>query len=136
MAEAHKFNTLAKALEVFPELSWAQDGDGKTYVDNSKTGERVPVEKGQYIVKVADRYEVQDEAPANARAAAKAEPKTEEAPAEPTAPGNPANPQVAPEAVGAPADNPGAAPAESTDAADAAQAAPAATDGGAAPAAE
>lgn len=114
MAEAHKFSTLAKALEVFPELSWAQDGDGGVYVDNSKTGERVAVDKGQYIVKIADRYEVHDDAPDNAKTATKTEAK-----AEPTAPGNPANPQVAPEALGAPADSPEAqaAPAASTDAA-------------------
>jgi hypothetical protein len=121
MAEAHKFSTLDKALEVFPELTWAQDGDGATYVDNSKTGERVPVAKGQYIVKIADRYEVQDEAPDNAKTAEKpaAEPKAtaKEAKDERSAPAtDQSNPQVAPEAIGSPADSNPAAPAASVDA--------------------
>jgi hypothetical protein len=120
MAEAHKFSTLNKALEVFPELTWAQDADGGTYVDNSKTGERVPVSKGQYIVKVADRYEVQDEAPDNAKTAAKPEADSSatasEAKAERSAPAtDQSNPQVAPESLGAPAGEP-AAPAASVDA--------------------
>lgn len=111
MSEAHKFSTLDKALEVFPELPWAQDGDGATYVDNSKTGERAPVTKGQYIVKVADRYEVQDEAPDSAKTAEKpkAEPKA-------TATSQ-TNPQVAPEAIGAPAGEQPAMPAGEADAA-------------------
>lgn len=110
MSEAHKFSTLAKALEVFPELTWAQDGDGNTYVDNSKTGERVPVAKGQHIVKIADRYEVHDDAPDNAKAATKAEPAQASGAEQ-------SNPQVAPEAVGAPADSQPAMPADQADAA-------------------
>lgn len=110
MSEAHKFSTLAKALEVFPELTWAQDGDGNTYIDNSKTGERAPVTKGQHIVKIADRYEVQDDAPEAAKPAAAD--ATKEAPAKTP------NPQVEPNAIGAPADSPAgqAAPAASQDA--------------------
>ena len=103
MAESHKFSTLAKALEVFPELTWAQDADGNTYVDNSKTGERVTVSKGQYIVHVADRYEVHDDEPSNAKTAEK--PKADENPA-----GNKSNPQVAPESLGAAPDSEAAAP--------------------------
>lgn len=95
MAESHKFSNLGKALEVFPELTWAQDGDGNTYVDNSKTGERVPVKKGQYVVKIADRYEVHDEEPANA--------KTAEKPADPAPAKDQTAPQVEPQDIGAPA---------------------------------
>lgn len=109
MAEVHKFSDLGKALEVFPELTWAQDGDGNTYVDNSKTGERVPVAKGQHIVKIADRYEVHDDAPENAKKATKAEPQPDGS--------EQSNPQVAPEAVGAPADSQPAMPADQADAA-------------------
>jgi hypothetical protein len=109
MAEAHKFTTLEKAQEVFPELPWAYDGE-TVFVDNSKTGDRVPVSKGQYIVKIADRYEVQDEAPDNAKTAEAPKATKEEAQAERTAPAVQDNPQVAPEAIGAPAGSEAAAP--------------------------
>jgi hypothetical protein len=78
MAEAHKFvrDGLAEAVEVFPDLPWQRDGDGKVAVFNEKDGEWAPVEDGQYIVKIADRYEVHDEEPAKAKAA---EPKKADA---------------------------------------------------------
>lgn len=127
MAEAHKFSTLDKALAVFPELSWAQDADGNVYVDNSKTGERVPVSEGQHIVKIADRYEVHDDAPANAHEAEVPKATKAEAEGEKSAPLDPPNPQVEPNAIGAPAGSEAAEPADpaSVDAADA-PAAPAA----------
>lgn len=70
MAESHKFSTEAKALEVFPELDIrTQRGTGNVVVYNSKTDEFATVKKGQYIVKIADRYEVHDEEPEKAKPA-------------------------------------------------------------------
>ena len=97
MAQAHKFTDLEAAKEVFPELPWAFDGE-TTFVDNSKTGERVPVSEGQYIVKIADRYEVHDEAPANAKEAQ----APKEASGGAAASNTSAEPTVPPEFIGAP----------------------------------
>ena len=69
MAEAHKFNTFEEAMQVFPDLPWVRDESGVLHVENSKTGETVPVSPGQHIVKIADRYEVHDEAPEKAKTA-------------------------------------------------------------------
>ena len=70
MSEAHKFSTQEKALEVFPDLDLRTNrGTGGTKVYNSKEGTYAPVEKGQFIVKIADRYEVHDEEPEKAHKA-------------------------------------------------------------------
>lgn len=124
MAETHEFSTLEEALKVFPDLPYAQVSGVGVQVENSKTGEFADVAPGQHIVKIADRFEVHDEAPAKAHEAEAPEP---EAPAEPVEAPDPteqpagtdlSNPQVDPSQIGAPAGTP-AAPAESLDAADA-----------------
>ena len=70
MAEAHKFKTVEEARKVFPDLVVRTNRSAKTVaIKNEKTGEYAPVEEGQYIVKIADRYEVHDEAPDNAKPA-------------------------------------------------------------------
>lgn len=70
MAEAHKFSTVDKAVEVFPDIDIRTNrGSGKVSVYNSKEGVYAPVEKGQYIVSIADRYEVQDDEPEKAKPA-------------------------------------------------------------------
>lgn len=79
MSESHKFSTLAKAEEVFPELPWRASAAGDVWVYNEKEDAWVPISKGQYIVKVAGRYEVRDEEPASAHPAepVKAEEKSD-----------------------------------------------------------
>lgn len=69
MAEAHKFTTLEKATETFPELPWKQSYSGKVWVFDAKEDSYVPVAKGQYIVSIGDRFEVADEEPAKAKKA-------------------------------------------------------------------
>jgi hypothetical protein len=71
MAESYKFGRggLNDALEVFPELPWTADGDGNVTIYDEKQGVNVPVSKGQYIVKIANRYEVHDEEPEKAKPA-------------------------------------------------------------------
>lgn len=61
MAEAHKFTTLAKAIEAFGEdFPWKASAAGDTWVYDEKAGDYVSVSKGQFIYKVGDRYEVRD----------------------------------------------------------------------------
>lgn len=61
MAEAHKFNgSIDEAVEVFPDLPWKASAAGDTWVYDEKAEDYVPVEKGQFIYKVANRYEVRD----------------------------------------------------------------------------
>ena len=70
MAESHKFSTVEKALEVFPDLDIRTNrGSGEVKVFNSKEGNYTKVDKGQYIVSIADRYEVHDEEPEKAKPA-------------------------------------------------------------------
>ena len=77
MAESHKFSSLPEAEAVFPDLPWKRAGNGDTWVYNSKEDEWAPVSDGQYIVKIADRYEVHDEEPARAKPAEPVEPEEE-----------------------------------------------------------
>lgn len=61
MAEAHKFTgDLSKATDVFPDLPWSARGDGAVFIYDEKQDTHVPVEKGQFIYKVGDRYEVRE----------------------------------------------------------------------------
>lgn len=70
MAEAHKFTSVDKAVEVFPDIDIRTNrGSGEVSVYNSKEGVYAPVKKGQYIVSIADRYEVHDDAPEEAHKA-------------------------------------------------------------------
>ena len=71
MAESFKFGKggLNEATEVFPDLPWTADGDGNVTVYDEKQGVDVPVTEGQYIIKIANRYEVHDEEPEKAKPA-------------------------------------------------------------------
>jgi hypothetical protein len=70
MAESHKFTTAEKLREAFPDAPIAYNKSRNTVsVYNEKEGVKVPVEKGQFVVKIADRYEVHDEEPDNAKPA-------------------------------------------------------------------
>jgi hypothetical protein len=62
LAEAHKFGKggLHEAVQVYPDLPWHQDGNGNASIWDAKQETYVPVVAGQFIVKVADRYEVRD----------------------------------------------------------------------------
>lgn len=80
MAESFKMTKdgkagLEEAFEVFPDLPWKKDSSGQAHVFDEKKGEYVPVNKGDFIVHIGERYEVSDKKPANAK---KAEPKDEE----------------------------------------------------------
>jgi hypothetical protein len=80
MAEAHKFSTLDKATEAYPDLPWKANGDGQVWVYDEKSDQYVPVEKGQFIYKVGERYEVRDtgELPKSAKPALPADEKAVE----------------------------------------------------------
>lgn len=69
MSKSLKFTNLDEATAVFHDLPWQAGADGAVSVYNKKTNEYVPVEPGQHIVAIADRYEVHDDAPANAHPA-------------------------------------------------------------------
>lgn len=68
MAESHKFKTLDDLTAVFPEVPWKASSD-TTWVFDEKADEYVKVTKGQYVVKIADRFEVHDEEPTKAHPA-------------------------------------------------------------------
>lgn len=68
MAEAHKFKSLEEATAVFPDLPWRASAD-TVWIYDAKQEQDVEVTKGQYIVSIADRYEVHDEEPAKAKPA-------------------------------------------------------------------
>lgn len=69
MAESHKFKDLNSLTEVFPDVPWSSNLTGDVWVYNEKEDENTKVEKGQYVVKIADRYEVHDDEPAKAKPA-------------------------------------------------------------------
>ena len=70
MADAHKFSDRDKLVETFPGIALRTNLDsGAVKVYDEKADEYVAVEKGQYVVKIADRYEVHDKAPENAHKA-------------------------------------------------------------------
>lgn len=70
MADAHKFKDADDLREVFPNIKLRTNLDtGDVKVWDEKQGGYFPVEKGQHVVKIADRYEVQDKAPENAHKA-------------------------------------------------------------------
>lgn len=60
MAEAHKFSTLDKAIEAFGEDFPWKASSAQVWVYDSKAEDYVEVNKGQFIYKVGDRYEVRD----------------------------------------------------------------------------
>ena len=70
MAESHKFNgSLDDAKAVFPELPWKASAAGQTWVYDEKQEKYVDLNEGDYIVKIADRYEVSDKKPSGAKKA-------------------------------------------------------------------
>lgn len=70
MAESHKYTNAEKLREVFPDVRLRTNLDtGAVKVWDEKQGVHSPVEKGQYVVKIADRYEVHDEEPEKAHKA-------------------------------------------------------------------
>lgn len=68
MSKSLKFKNFTEAVAVFDTLPWKEDGDGNTFVYDSKAEAYVPVKAGQYIVSVGDRFEVADEEPEKAKA--------------------------------------------------------------------
>ena len=66
MSKSLKFTTLDAAAGKFEDLPWQANDVGDVWIYNSKTDEWVPVAEVQYIISIADRYEVRDEPPANA----------------------------------------------------------------------
>ena len=99
MAQSHKFKNLDALVEVFPDVPW-RASDTEVWVFNSKEEEYVEVSKGQYVVSIADRYEVHDEEPDNAKPAEASKDTPKEAPK-----ANPAEEQLAREREQAVADN-------------------------------
>jgi len=70
LAESHKFADAEKLREVFPNVTLRTNLDtGAVKVYDEKQDAFFPVEKGQYVVKIADRYEVHDEEPDKAHKA-------------------------------------------------------------------
>ena len=70
MAESHKFTTVEKLREVFPEAPISENRTrGTVAVFNEKENVKETITKGQYVVKIADRYEVHDEEPEKAKPA-------------------------------------------------------------------
>lgn len=61
MSEAHKFVSIAAAKAAFGEdFPWKASAAGHTWVWDAKAQKYVSVSEGQFIYKVADRYEVRD----------------------------------------------------------------------------
>lgn len=80
MAEKLQFNgSFDGANEAFPELRWrlTRGGNGFIYDEN---GNRVPVAKGQWILKVGKRFEVHDDEPEEVRGRPVHEAEVEEEP--------------------------------------------------------
>lgn len=72
MAESHKFSTVEKLREAFPDVPVSVNRHrGTVSVHNSKTDTKATVAEGQYVVKIADRFEVHDEEPKSAKSAEK-----------------------------------------------------------------
>lgn len=67
MAQSLKFKNLDEALAVYADLPWQRDGDGKVSVYDAKAEEYVPINAGDYIVSIGERYEVSDTEPEKAK---------------------------------------------------------------------
>ena len=67
MAESHKFKNLDDLGAVFPDVPWRADAAGNVAIFDAKADEYVPVEAGQFVVSIGDRFEVADEEPAKAK---------------------------------------------------------------------
>ena len=85
MAESLKFGKggLDEVREVFPDISWQRTGSGKVRILDEKKGEYVPVNEGQFIVHIGDRFEVHDKEPKAAKPAEVPAPEKEETTAAP-----------------------------------------------------
>lgn len=88
MSTSHKFKDLADLGTVFPDVPWQADFGGGVAIYDAKAEAYVPVQKGQYVVSIGDRFEVVDEEPEKAKpaeapkAAKSDEPKAPKAEAE------------------------------------------------------
>lgn len=70
MAESHKFKSVEDLREVFPELTYRSNFEtGEVSVYDEKQDVYTPVSKGDFVVKIADRYEVHDKEPDKAHKA-------------------------------------------------------------------
>ena len=69
MAESFEYaGNVNEALAVFPDLEYtSRNGGSRVWVYNSKEEDYAEVPNGQYIVKIADRYEVHDAEPEKAK---------------------------------------------------------------------
>lgn len=69
MAQSHKFNgSLDDLTTYFPEVPW-RASENKVWIFDQKADEYVLVTKGDYVVKIADRFEVTDTEPEKAKPA-------------------------------------------------------------------
>lgn len=74
MAETFQVTTagragLDEARAVFSDIHWRTDSTGQAHIFDEKKDEFVPVNEGDYIVHIGDRYEVSSRKPAKAKEA-------------------------------------------------------------------
>lgn len=69
MSTSHKFKDLNDLTAVYPEVPWQADAGGGVAIYDAKAETYVPVEKGQFVVSIGDRFEVASEEPEKAKPA-------------------------------------------------------------------